>query len=175
MGKIIGGGFPVGAFGGRSDVMKVLDPRADRIQFPHSGTFSANPITTTAGRVAMELFDEEAVLKLNALTKTAINQIEQAIKVAGVPVSLTGAGSMFRIHLTATPPQTYRQAYQPKEINALVNELLNHLYHEGKIMMINTCACMFSTVITQKEVDALSEAMLNGFRFIKPKLEKIHQ
>jgi glutamate-1-semialdehyde 2,1-aminomutase len=40
--------------------------------------------------------------------------------------------------------------------------------------MINTCACMFSTVITQKEVDKLSEAMLNGFRHIKPKLEELY-
>jgi glutamate-1-semialdehyde 2,1-aminomutase len=175
MGKIIGGGFPVGAFGGRTDVMRVLDPRADRILFPHSGTFSANPITTTAGRIAMELFDEEAVLKLNTLTKTAITQIEHAIKVADVPVSITGAGSMFRIHLTANPPKTYREAYQPKVVTALINELLDHLYHDGKIMMINTCACMFSTVITQKEVDRLSEAFLNGFRLIKPKLEKIHE
>lgn len=175
MGKIIGGGFPVGAFGGRTDVMKVLDPRADRIQFPHSGTFSANPITTTAGRVAMELFDEDAVIKLNTLTQTAIDQIKQAIKIADIPVSITGAGSMFRIHLNPIPPKTYREAFQPKEVNALINELLDHLYHQGKIMMINTCACMFSTVITQKEVDTLSEAMLNGFRFIKPKLEKIHQ
>jgi hypothetical protein len=40
-------------------------------------------------------------------------------------------------------------------------------------MMINTCACMFSTALTQKEVDKLSEAMLNGFRHIKPKLEAL--
>jgi hypothetical protein len=40
--------------------------------------------------------------------------------------------------------------------------------------MINTCACMFSTVLTQKEVDRLSDAMLNGFRFIKPRLEELY-
>ncbi len=174
MGKIIGGGFPVGAFGGRSDVMKVLDPRESKLLFPHSGTFSANPITTTAGRVAMELFDREAVLRLNALTQIAIEQLEQAIKLADVPVSITGAGSMFRIHLRPTPPTTYREAYQPREISALINELLDFLYREERIMMINTCACMFSTVLTQVEVDRLTEAMLKGFRFIKPKLELIH-
>jgi glutamate-1-semialdehyde 2,1-aminomutase len=52
----------VGAFGGRADIMKVLDPRESKLLFPFSGTFSANPITTTAGRVALELFDREAVL-----------------------------------------------------------------------------------------------------------------
>lgn len=174
LGKMIGGGFPVGALAGRSDVMKVLDPRESKLLFPHSGTFSANPITMTAGRVAMELFDKEAILKLNILTQKAINQIEEAIRIADVPVSITGAGSMFRIHLRATPPTTYREAYQTKETAALINALIDYLFFTEKIMMVNTCACMFSTVLTQKEVDKLAEAMLNGFRFIKPKLENLH-
>ena len=173
MGKIIGGGFPVGAFGGRADIMKVLDPTESKLLFPHSGTFSANPITTTAGRVAMELFDEKAISKINAITQTAIKQIKEAISVTGIAASITGAGSMFRIHLKETPPSTYRNVFQPKEISALINELLDYLYYKEKIMMINTCSCMFSTAITQKEVDRLSEAIEKGFRLIKPKLDSI--
>jgi len=173
MGKIIGGGFPVGAVAGRSDVMKVLDPREPKLLFPHSGTFSANPITMTAGRIAMEMFDKEAVEKLNALTQIARNQIEDAIKIADVPVSITGAGSMFRLHMKATPPTTYRDAYQSKETTDVINELLDHLFFKEKIMMINTCACMFSTVLTQKEVDKLSQGMLNGFRLLKSKIENL--
>lgn len=173
MGKIIGGGFPVGAFGGRADIMKVLDPRENKLLFPFSGTFSANPITTTAGRVALELFDREAVLRLNTLTQVAIEQIEEAVKLADVPISLTGSGSMFRVHLRETPPQTFREAYQPKEVSALINEMLDFMYHNEQIMMINTFACMFSTVMTQKEVDKLSEGMLNVFRHIKPKLDGV--
>lgn len=172
-GKIIGGGFPVGAFGGRAEVLRVLDPRESKLLFPFSGTFSANPITTTAGRVAMELFDMEAVIRLNVLTQVAIHQIEEAVKLADVPISLTGAGSMFRVHLRETPPQTFREAYQPKEVSALIDEMLDFMYHNEKIMMINTFACMFSTVMTQTEVDRLSEAMLNVFRYIKPKLEAV--
>lgn len=173
LGKIIGGGFPVGALAGRSDVMKVLDPRESKLLFPHSGTFSANPITMTAGYAAMNLFDREAVLKLNALTQKAIDQIQEAIIIADVPVSITGAGSMFRIHLKVKPPTTYREAYQTKEETAVVNELLDYLYFKENLIMINTCACMFSTVLTQNEVNKLSEALLNGFRIIKPKLEKL--
>jgi len=170
LGKMIGGGFPVGALAGRSDVMKVLDPSERKLLFPHSGTFSANPITMTAGRVAMELFDEDAVLKLNALTQKAIDQIREAIKIADVPISITGAGSMFRIHLTATPPTTYREAFQTKENTTLLKKLLTYFFINEKIMMINTCTCMFSTALTQKEVDILAEAMLNGFKYIKPEL-----
>ncbi len=173
LGKIIGGGFPVGAFTGRSDIMKVLDPREKKLLFPHSGTFSANPVTMTAGRIAMELFDKEAVDQLNAITKKAIAQIREAIKIADVPASVTGAGSMFRVHLKAQSPNTYREAYQPKEVTMLINEMLDYLFYKENLMMINTLACMFSTALTQKEVDILSNAFLNMFKSFKSKIEKI--
>ena len=175
LGKIIGGGFPVGAVAGRSDIMKVLDPREANLKFPHSGTFSANPVTMTAGYVAMDLFDRDAVLKLNTLTNKAVCQIREVIKLADVPVSVTGAGSMFRLHLTPTPPTTYREAYQSEETISVVNELLNFLFFNEKILMVNTFSCMFSTVLTQKEVDKLSEAMLRAFNALKPKIEKLHE
>lgn len=174
LGKIIGGGFPVGALAGREDVMKVLDPRESKLLFPHSGTFSANPVTMTAGYTAMKLFDASAVLKLNALTSKAIQQLGEVIKMADIPASITGAGSMFRIHLTASPPTTYREAYQSKETGALINELLDHMYYKENILMINTFACMFSTVLTQNEVDRFTEAMLRTFRLMKPKIDSLN-
>ncbi len=175
LGKIIGGGFPVGAIAGRTDVMKVLDLREPNLKLPHSGTFSANPITMTAGFTAMELFDRETVLKLNAFTKSAINQIEDVIKLVDVPVSITGAGSMFRFHLMPTPPTTYREAYQTKEVVGVIKELLDFLYFEENILMINTFACMFSTVLTQKEIDKLSEGLMRAFKALKPKIENLQK
>jgi glutamate-1-semialdehyde 2,1-aminomutase len=173
LGKIIGGGFPVGAFTGRSDIMKILDPHQKNLLFPHSGTFSANPVTMTAGRIAMEHFDKQALQEINALTQKAINQISEAIGVAGVPMSITGAGSMFRMHLRAEPPTTYREAFQTKEAESLITKMLDYLFYEEKLMMINTLACMFSTVMTQKEVDILSEAMLRMFKHFKPEIEQV--
>lgn len=167
LGKIIGGGFPVGALAGRAEVMQVLDPRESPLRFPHSGTFSANPVTMTAGFVAMSHFDQEAVLKINAITQKAKEQIEEAAALAGVPLSITGAGSMFRMHFRSTPPQTYREAFQSKERAAVMNAFIDHLYYQGNILTTNTCSCMFSTAITQSEVDQLTEAMLNGFRALK--------
>ncbi|MBT8287415.1 MAG: aspartate aminotransferase family protein [Bacteroidia bacterium] len=173
MGKIIGGGFPIGALAGRSEIMEVLDPRGKILRHPHSGTFSANPVSTTAGRVAMELFDEAAVLKLNALTNQAVQQIEEAIKIADVPISVTGAGSMFRLHLQANKPTGYREAFHTKEKKDLIKELLDYMFLKENIIMVNTGACMFATTLTQKEVDRLSEGMLNGFTLIKPKLDQL--
>ena len=173
LGKIIGGGFPIGAIAGKSEIMEVLDPRAIFLKHPHSGTFSANPISTTAGRVAMELFDEQAVLNLNALAMTARKQIEESIKIADVPVCITGAGSMFKLHFQEKAPNTYRDAYQNKETGAIVKELLDYLFFKENIIMINTLACMFSTTLTQKNVDRLSEALLRGLKLVKPKIEQL--
>lgn len=175
LGKIIGGGFPAGAFTGRSDIMKVLDPGESKLLFPHSGTFSANPVTMTAGRITMEMFDKDAIQKLNALTQKAIEQITEAINIADVPVSISGAGSMFRLHLKSTAPTTYREAYQAKETTSLINEMLDYLFFKEEIMMINTFTCMFSTVMTQKEIDILSQALLNMFKQFKPQLHTLQK
>jgi len=170
LGKIIGGGFPIGALAGSSEIMSVLDPRGTFLKHPHSGTFSANPVSTTAGRVAMEMFDEKAVLELNAFALKARNQIEEVIKVADVPACTTGAGSMFKIHLQATPPSFYRDAYQNAATKAVVDEILDYLFLEENIVMINTLACMFSTTLTQENVDQLSDALLRGFKLVKGKI-----
>ena len=173
LGKIIGGGFPVGAVAGKAEIMEVLDPRATFLKHPHSGTFSANPISMTAGRVAMKMFDEEAVLNLNALAMTARKQIEESIKIADVPMCITGAGSMFKLHFHEKAPNTYRDAYQNKETREIINELLDYLFLKENIIMINTLACMFSTTLTQSNVDQLSEALLRGLKILKPKIDRL--
>jgi len=173
LGKIIGGGFPVGAVAGRVEVMKVFDPHEKNLLLPHSGTFSANPITMTAGYKAMEFFNREAVTKINALTEKAVEQIKAVIKLLDLPVSITGAGSMFRMHLRQTPPKTYREAYQTKEESAVINELLDFMYHKQKILMVNTFTCMLSTVMGQHEIDVLTEGIHKAFKALKPKIDKL--
>ncbi len=163
MGKMIGGGFPVGALAGRADVMNVMDPLADKVLFPHSGTFSANPITMTAGRVAMELFDRDAVERLNKLALYARNSIAEAINLADVPACVTGGGSMFRIHMKEKAPVSYRDAYVSPQESALTKTLLDHLFDSG-FMMINTCSGVLSTVMTETEIDKLAEAVHTGFK-----------
>lgn len=53
LGKILGGGLPVGAVGGSAEVMSVFDLRQERVAVPHGGTFNANPLTMVAGRAAI--------------------------------------------------------------------------------------------------------------------------
>jgi glutamate-1-semialdehyde 2,1-aminomutase len=89
-GKIIGGGFPAGAFGGRRDVMDVFDPaHADHV--PHGGTFSANPVTMRTGLAALELLDEAAITRINGLGE----RLQEGLAAAGFEV--VGRGSLLRI------------------------------------------------------------------------------
>ncbi|WP_207064053.1 aspartate aminotransferase family protein [Motiliproteus sp. SC1-56] len=166
MGKMIGGGYPVGALAGRRDVMDVMDPLADKVLFPHSGTFSANPITMTAGLASMQLFTEQAVEQLNQLSDYARDVIAEAIRVADVPACVTGDGSIFRVHMKPQAPSTYRETFPTEQESGHTKVLLDHLFDNG-IMMINTCSGTLSTAMTRHEIDVLGEVMLSGFRKIK--------
>lgn len=170
MGKMIGGGFPVGAFAGRKDIMDILDPGGKDFRFSLSGTFSANPMSMVAGRIAMEMFDREAVDKLNKTTGQAKKQVLEAGKLAGIPLSITGTGSLFKVHFRENPPLNYRDSYEDVNLKNIMNEFLNKMYDE-RIIMVNSCSCFLSTVTGQTEIDLLSEAMLNSFKHIKPLLK----
>lgn len=162
MGKLIGGGFPVGAIAGRAEVMDVMNPLADTVLFPYSGTFSANPVTMTAGLVTMELFDRDAVERVNRLARRAVVGIEGAIEATGVTACVTGGGSMFRVHLKAKPPRNYREAFATPEESRRLTVLLDHLLGAG-FLMINTCTAAVSTVMGDQEIDDLVTAMESGF------------
>ncbi len=107
MGKMIGGGFHVGALAGHADVMGVFTKGERGLLLPHSGTFSANPVTMTAGLVAMELFDRDAVSKINKLGDYTRASLKDVIKTADIPGSVTGAGSLFRIHFKENAPTNH--------------------------------------------------------------------
>lgn len=93
LGKLIGGGLPVGAVAGRADVLDELNPtRSDSLE--HGGTFSGNPVTMAAGLVAMRLFDAPAVDRLNALGDRLRERLAGLVSGSGWEVR--GAGSLLR-------------------------------------------------------------------------------
>lgn len=166
LGKVIGGGFPIGAVAGRAEVLDVMNPNAvgreGKLPFPHSGTFSANPISMTAGLTAMELFDADAVTRLTALGQRAVDGIERAIGETGIAACVTGGGSMFRVHMKSTPPRNYRDAYLDVHERRKLTMLLEHLFANG-CMLINTGSFTLSTAMTEAEVDRLVDAMRGAF------------
>ena len=161
MGKLIGGGFPIGALAGRADVMDTMNPHGKRYLFPHSGTFSANPISTLAGLTAMTKFDTASIERLNGLAQRGIEGIEAAIARTGARACVTGTGSMFRVHMKPVAPRNYREAHATPEENARLSTLLDHLFDHGCVM-INTCTAALSTPMAETEIDHLVGAMESG-------------
>jgi glutamate-1-semialdehyde 2,1-aminomutase len=115
LGKIIGGGFPVGAIGGRAEVMAVFDPRHGKPALPHAGTFSANPVTMRAGLAAMQLLDDAAFTHLDAMGEMVRAGINDAFRRSGVPGGAVGLGSLLKIHFSRRPIRDYRSAYMTEE------------------------------------------------------------
>jgi glutamate-1-semialdehyde 2,1-aminomutase len=168
LGKIIGGGFPIGAFGGRDDIMEVLDPIGKYYKYPLSGTFSANPISLIAGLTAMKLFDQDAVNNLNALTDKARSFIQEAINIAQVPVSMSGIGSIIRLHFSDKVPADYRENYfNETNQKEAIKKFIDYLYDNG-IICVNSLSFFFNTTMTDKEIEILADKVLSAFREVKP-------
>ena len=134
--------------------------------FPHSAPVPANPVPMTAGMTAMEMYDETAVEHVNHLAHRAMEGIESVIADTGATASVSGGGSMFRIHLKPEVPGDYRAAYVSKEEAHLLGFLLDSLFEDG-FMMINTCSAAISTVMTETEIDMLAEAIGRGLEKVE--------
>jgi glutamate-1-semialdehyde 2,1-aminomutase len=102
LGKIIGGGLPVGAFGGRGDVMSLFDPRDER-RLGHGGTFNANPVTMAAGLATLAELTPEALERLEGLTLRLKAKLEGLFANVDLPACVTQSGSLFNIHVTEGP------------------------------------------------------------------------
>ena len=100
-GKIIGGGLPVGAFGGRGDIMDFLAPLGPVYQ---AGTLSGNPLAMAAGIAALEELQSGGVYcKLEELAEQLEDGMKRAAKAAGIPVTFNACGSMFCGYFTSGP------------------------------------------------------------------------
>lgn len=98
LGKIIGGGMPVGAFGGRADIMKCIAPLGPVYQ---AGTLSGNPVAMTAGIAMLEQIAKPNFYEnLENTTRILLNGFEERAKRANVPFTATQAGSMFGMFFT---------------------------------------------------------------------------
>ena len=108
LGKIIGGGLPVGAFGGRADVMDRLAPLGPVYQ---AGTLSGNPLAMAAGIAALELLDETLPYAgLDRLGKQIQSALVSACRAKGLAAQVPQTGSMFSLFFTARPVTDYAGA-----------------------------------------------------------------
>ncbi|MBK9991087.1 MAG: glutamate-1-semialdehyde 2,1-aminomutase [Verrucomicrobia bacterium] len=108
LGKIIGGGLPVGAFGGRADIMDHLAPLGPVYQ---AGTLSGNPLAMAAGIAALKLLEgENPYARLDTLGRQLRDTVLSAAKAKGIAIQVPQCGSMFSIFFTDTPVRDYATA-----------------------------------------------------------------
>jgi len=137
MGKIIGGGLPVGAFGGRADIMDAFDATRQSPGIPHGGTFNGNPLTMQAGLATMQQLTPEVYDRLNDHGTALRHQLDEMARSYHVPVQITGVASFFGIHCTAQPITDYRSAQGQDTVlrQKLFLHFLNHgIYLGNKIV-----------------------------------------
>ena len=105
MGKVIGGGMPLAAFGGRKDIMECISPLGGVYQ---AGTLSGNPIAVAAGLKTLEIIQREGFYEnLTALTQRLANGIAAAAKVHGIEFTADSVGGMFGLYFASHTPQNY--------------------------------------------------------------------
>jgi len=120
LGKIIGGGFPVGAVGGRKDVMAVFDPTSGKPPLPHGGTFSANPISMRAGLACMQQLLPAQFARLDRIGSTVRDGFNGLFRRKGVNARAVGMGSLLKVHFTSKATTDYRSVFQsPLEVRQL--------------------------------------------------------
>ena len=150
LGKVIGGGFPVGAFGGRRDIMELYDPTKGPT-VSHAGTFNANPVTMLAGTVTLEQLTPEVYRGLAELTERLKQGLREACASLEVPAQITGLGSLFGIHFTEGAVRGYRDVAAGN--SSLRHQVFLGLMNEGFFTASNLVGAL-STEIAEAEVDA---------------------
>jgi glutamate-1-semialdehyde 2,1-aminomutase len=166
-GKLIGGGFPVGAFGGREALMAPYDPRGGS-SIVHSGTFNANPVTAAAGLAALRRFDADAVDRLDALGEQLVRGVRESAAERGVDLQVNRAKSLFNVYLSDGPVGSYRD--EPGDVAELRHMLFLELLDEG-VRLAPKLMGSLSTPMTETEVGTFVSAFGAALDRLKPEFE----
>ena len=160
MGKIVGGGLPVGAFGGRADIMGLF-AAGDPPLVPHAGTFNGNPLTMAAGLVSLELLTPDAFARLAALGASLRDRLAAVIADCGLAFEVNAIVSLVSLDLPRQHAADPIAAAGAKEILRLIHlALLNRGIKATGILAV-------STIMGETEIDLLAtelRAVLTEFQ-----------
>lgn len=103
LGKVIGGGMPIGAVAGRRKYMSVFDPSKGAPALPHSGSYNANPVSMSSGLASLRLLTPQAQERIGELGERARHAMRSSIESVGLDWEVNGLGSLFRVIATSAP------------------------------------------------------------------------
>jgi glutamate-1-semialdehyde 2,1-aminomutase len=168
--KIIGGGFPVGAFGGRKDIMALFDPSQPDAIF-HSGTFNGTDVIMAAGLATLNLYDQAAVDRVNALGQKLREGIDKAFEKAGMTGQATGLGSVAQIHWrrgeVKNAMDTVEGFFLAGDLPQFLHlEMMNRGFYSAARGML-----VISTAMDEAVIDRFLEALAGALEVLKPYVE----
>jgi len=163
MGKIIGGGLPVGALGGKKEIMNHLAPLGPVYQ---AGTLSGNPLAMAAGIASLKLLKEtDPYDRLDSMGKELASGLNSMAKDLGIPLQVPQAGSMYCLFFTDSPVTEFEQAVGAK--HKYFNALFHHCLQTGLYLPPSSYeTCFISTAHQQKDIDQTLEIFSQGLRLL---------
>ncbi|MEM9133405.1 MAG: glutamate-1-semialdehyde 2,1-aminomutase [Actinomycetota bacterium] len=154
-GKVIGGGLPVGAFGGSREVMGHIAPLGPVYQ---GGTLSGNPLATAAGLAALRQLDDDRYATLAATAERLATGMAKAISSAGLPVHVPAVGPLVGLFFTDTPPRHYDDAKEAAE-NGLYAPFFHAMLSRGVALAPGPYEALFPSLAhTEADIDRTIEA-----------------
>jgi glutamate-1-semialdehyde 2,1-aminomutase len=160
LGKVIGGGLPVGAYGGRRDIMERVAPLGPVYQ---AGTLSGNPLAMAAGYTTLKLMTEEAYRRLERLAARLREGLERNARECGVPLTINAVGSMLCPFFTEGPVVNYETA-KASDVDRF-RRTFAALLDEGVYIPPSQFEGWFlSTAHTEEDIDATIEAHRQALR-----------
>ena len=155
LGKVIGGGLPVGGFGGRADIMELFDPTMGP-KVSQAGTFTGNPVTMAAGLAAMEQLTSESLMRTEMLRDALAEGICEVSAEFDVPVQVTGLGPFYAMHFTDHSINNFRDAVNVDQ--DFKRQVFLGLMNEG-ILVASHMVGALSTPMTEGDVESHLHAL----------------
>lgn len=168
LGKTIGGGYPVGAFGGKEEIMKLFSPEVNKIY--HSGTLNANPVTATAGVATLEQLTVEEIARINKLGESLAEGMRRVFVKLNIKGQATGWGSLQNLHFSPVPIVDGKTAY---EANKNISHLLHLALMERGIFSSERGLFNISTPMAEREINMAIKAIDNSLSEMLPYIEQI--
>ncbi|MBL4682925.1 MAG: aspartate aminotransferase family protein [Pseudomonadales bacterium] len=176
MGKIIGGGLPIGAVGGKRQYMQIFDPSNPNKVF-HASTFSGNALTMAAGFAAMTLYSASEAKRLNLLGEKLKNGFNQAFQQSGIHGQATGLGSLVNLHFTDRDINDSRDALSGMIDAGHFGRLLHLCMLKRGVMSASRLMFCVSSPMREEEINfaitALHESLAELRPYIKAERPKL--
>ncbi|CAM4269980.1 glutamate-1-semialdehyde aminotransferase [Bacillus manliponensis] len=162
LGKVVGGGLPVGAYGGKAEIMNLIAPEGNIYQ---AGTLSGNPLAMTAGYTSLNKLKHDSYLYIENLSSRLITGLSQMADLYHIPYTATKVGTMIGFSFTEGPLQNFDDA---KKIDTnLFRQFYVEMLKQGILLPPSQYECLFiSTAHSIKDIDKTIDAAEQAFKII---------